>query len=138
MSITDCLAVNSKIIFLPRLQEDVLSQPHLSDMDIEKTRLLTRQSVFWTGMIADIAKLIKEYHMCLEFQQTRPKTLKYCMSYLEDQENKLCLCYRHHYSKFPVIKQVDDLSAESLILCCNFYFLNMDYQRKLYPMLVQI
>ena len=42
---------------------------------MEKTRLLARECVSFTGMNADIENLIKECPVCLEFQQTKPKPL---------------------------------------------------------------
>ena len=35
--------------------------------------------------------------------------------------NKTCLCIVNYHSRFPIIKKTEDLSADSLILACNFF-----------------
>ena len=47
-------------------------------MGIEKTKLLTHESVYWVNINTDIKKHIKNCNMCLEFQQTQPKEKIVC------------------------------------------------------------
>ena len=42
-------------------------------MGIEKTKLLTHESVYWVNINTDIEKHIKGSNTCLEFQQMQPK-----------------------------------------------------------------
>ena len=42
-------------------------------MNIEKTRLLAQECVYWPSINADIEKYIKQSPTCLQFQQTQPQ-----------------------------------------------------------------
>ena len=55
------------------LKQQVLDQLHTNHMGIEKTKLLTCESVYWADINVDIEKHIKNCATCLEFQQTQPK-----------------------------------------------------------------
>ena len=44
--------------------------------------------------------------------------------------NKKYICIVDYYSKFPVIKEMEDLSAGNLTLICKIIFQNVVYPRK--------
>ena len=75
-SFRDELGVENGIIFkgpqvvIPSsLQKDILPQLHKAHQGIEKTRLLTKESVFWQNMMKDITEMIQVCEACPE---TRP------------------------------------------------------------------
>ena len=43
-------------------------------------------------------------------------------AYMFTLYNKYSLCLVDYHSKFPVIKKMEDLSADSLILACKIIF----------------
>ena len=113
------------IIKTQNLQQQVLDQLHLNHMGIEKTKLLMHKLVYWANINTDIENHIKVVS-CLEFQQMQPKEkiidhdipLRPCKVLGVDIfhfNNKNYLCIVYYHSKFPVIKRMQGLSAESLI-----------------------
>ena len=95
-------------------------------MGIKKTKLLACESVYWVNINTDKEKHIKSCNTCLKFQQKQPKEkiihhgilLRPWEELGVDKihlNNKNYLCIIDYYSKFPVIKGMDGLSAESLI-----------------------
>ena len=103
------------IIILTSLKQQVLDQLHTNHMGIEKTKLLTHESVYWVDINADIEKHIKNCATCLEFQQTQPKeriihheiALRPWEVFGADVfhfNNKNYLCIVDYHSKFPVVK----------------------------------
>ena len=94
-------------------------------MGIEKTKLLACQSVYWSRINVDIEKYIKNCATCLEYQQMQPKEkIVHHDIPLRPWEvlgadvfhfnNKNYLCIIDYHSKFPIIKRLEGLSAESL------------------------
>ena len=61
------------IIIPERLKQQALDQLHVNHMDIETTKLLACESVYWVNINNDIENHVINYSTCLEFQQTQPK-----------------------------------------------------------------
>ena len=93
-------------------------------MGIEKAKLLACKSVYWVNINNDVENHVKNCSMCLEFQLTQPKekTIHHGIPlrlwevigvdvFQHDYKNYLCIVDYH--SKFPVIKRMEELSAES-------------------------
>ena len=82
-------------------------------------------------MYADIENHIKSCSTCLHFQQTQPREkiihhdipVKPCEVIEADiftLNNRNYLFIVDYHSKFPILKRVEDMSAESSILACKF------------------
>ena len=91
-----------------------------------KTKPLAHESVYWSHINADIENHIKNCATCLEFQQMQPKekvmhhdiSLRLWEVIGTDVfhfNNTNYLCIIDYNSKFPAIKRLEGLSAESLI-----------------------
>ena len=74
LMVIDGVILKGKHIVIPHsLRQQVLAQLHTNHMGIEKTKLLARDSLFWSNINADIEGYIKHCATCLEFQQMQPK-----------------------------------------------------------------
>ena len=74
LAVIDGVMLKDRHIIIPTsLKQQVLDQLHTNHMGIEKTKLLTCKSVYWSNINADIKKYIKSHATCLEFQQMQPK-----------------------------------------------------------------
>ena len=103
----------------------ILSQLHSNYMGIEKMMLLVHESVYWVNINTDI-KTIKHCSTCLECwnMQVQEKTVhnKVLTKLWEvvdtdifKASNETLLCIVDYYSKFPLVKKVESISAEDLI-----------------------
>ena len=64
LAVIDGIILKGKCIIIPNsLKEQVLNQLHINHMDIEKTKLLAREFVYWPSINADIEKYIKLHNM---------------------------------------------------------------------------
>ena len=95
-------------------------------MGIEKTKLPACESVYWSNINVDIEKYVKCCATCLKFQQMQPKEkiihhdipLRLWEVLGADVfhfNNKNYLCIADYHGKFPMVKRLEGLSAESLI-----------------------
>ena len=64
---TDSVAMNGTHIIISCLMQKL----HSNHMDIDKTCLLMRESVYWINMKADIEQIVNQCSMCLEYQHTQ-------------------------------------------------------------------
>ena len=130
-------------IFIPTSpKQQVLDQLHANHMGIEKTKLLSCKSVCWSNINADIKKYIKSCATCLGFQQMQLKEeIIHHEIPLRPWEvlgadvfhfnNKNYLCIVDYQSKFPVVEQLEGLSAESLIATIKVIFTEYGIHHKL-------
>ena len=133
MVIDDVILKGRHIVMPNSLRQQVLNQLHTNHMGIEKTKLLARESVYWSSINADIKSYIKHCATCLEFQQSQPKEniihhdiplrpWEVVRADVFHFNNKNYLCIVDYNSKFPVIKRLEGLSAESLINTVKIIF----------------
>ena len=134
LSAIDGVAMKGRCIIIPaELKQQVLDQLHPNHMGIEKTKLITHESVYWVNINTDIEKHIKGCNTCLEFQQTQPKEkiIHHDISLrpwevlgadIFHLNNKHYLCIIDYPSKFQVIKRMEGLSTESLIATIKVIF----------------
>ena len=133
-AIIDGIILKGRHIIIPySLRQQVLAQLHTSHMGIEKTKLLARDSVFWSNINADIEGYIKHCATCLKFQQMQPKEKiihhniplrpwEVVSADVFHFKNKHYLCIVDYNSKFLVIKRLEGLSAENLINTIKLIF----------------
>ena len=111
-------------------------------MGIEKTKLLALESVYWININDDIERHIKNCTKCLMFRQTQPKDkiihhdilAKPWETFATDifsLNSKHYHCIVDYHSKFPVIKKLEDLPADSLILVCKVIFAEYGLPKKI-------
>ena len=129
------------IIIQEVLKQQTLDELHVNHMGIEKTKLLAHKSIYWVNVNNDIESYIKNCNTCLEFQQTQPKE-KIVHHYIPIRpwdvvgadmfqlNNKYYLCIVDYHSKFPVIKKMEGLSADSLISAFQFVFFRVWHTQK--------
>ena len=102
-------------------------------MGIEKTKLLSCESVYWPSINADIKSYIKHGATCLEFQQSQPKekiihhdtplrTWEVVRADVFHFNNKNYSCIVDYNSKCPVIKRLEGLSVESIVNTVKIIF----------------
>ena len=139
LAVIDDVVMKGRCIIIPEdLKQQVLDQLHVNDIGIEKTKLLICGSVFWVNINNDIENHVKNCIMCLEFQQIQPKekTIHHDIPLrpwdvigadIFQLHNKNYLCVVNYHSKFPLIKRMEELSAESLITTAKIILLNMAY-----------
>ena len=111
-------------------------------MGIEKTKLLAHESIYWSSINADIENYIQHCAMCLEFQQMQPKEKiihhdialrpwEVIGADVYHFNNKYYLCIVDYHSKFPVIKRLERLSAESLVNTVKIIFAEYGIPQKI-------
>ena len=107
-----------------------------------KTKLLARECIYWININDDIEKYIQNCSTCLNFQQTQPKERmihhdipakpwEIIGTDMSTLHNKNYLCIVDYPSKFPVIKKMEDLSGENLILTCKNIFAEFQLPKKI-------
>ena len=143
LAVIDGIILKDRCIVIPdSLKEQVLTQLHASHMGIEKTKLLACESVFWSNINDDIEAYIKHCATCLEFQQTQPKDKiihhdiplrpwEVVSTDVFHFKNKHYLCIVDINSKFPVVKTLEGLSADSLINTVKIIFAEYGIPRKI-------
>ena len=118
-----------RIIISEPLRGQVLEALHTGHQGETKCLLLARESVFWPGITNDIKQLVKDCDICNKYQAEQPKLLvmqpdlptrpweKLRTDIFEFKGNK-CLMIVDYYSRFPVIRLLDDITADTI---CNHF-----------------
>ena len=99
-------------------------------MGIEKTKLLACESIYWININDDIEKHIKIALHVLIFSKPNqkkkiihynipPKLWEIIGADMFTLHNKNYFCVEDYHSKFPVIKKMEDLSADILRRKCQ-------------------
>ena len=136
LAVINGVVMKGRCIIIPaELKQQVLDQLHLNHMGIKKktTKLLTHESVYWVNINTDIENHIKGGNTCLEFQQMQPKEKiihhdiplrpwEVLGADIFHLNNKNYLYIIDYQSKFPVIKRMEGLSTESLIVTIKVIF----------------
>ena len=128
-AVTDGIISKSRQIVIPqKVQKQAIDILHSNHVGIEKIRLLAHESIYKIGKIADTETQIKRYLTCLGFQQLQPKerlihqnprqTMGVVSVDIFYPYNKNYFCIVDYHSKIPVIKKMESLSADNLILAC--------------------
>ena len=134
LAVIDGVILKGRHIIIPtNLRRQILEQLHTDHMGMEKTKLLAHESVYWLPINADIDNFIRKCPTCLHFQQMQLKEkiihhdIPLCPWEVIGMDvfhfnNKNYLHIIDYNSKFPVIKNLEGLSAESLITTTKIIF----------------
>ena len=133
LAVIDGIILKGRHIVIPNSLKQQVLDLHTNHMDIENTKLLDCESVYWSSINADIKNYIMHCAMCLEFQQMQPKekTIHHNIplrpwevisAYVFHFNNKNYLCIVDYHSKFPFIKRLERLSVESLVKTVKIMF----------------
>ncbi|KAJ8046317.1 hypothetical protein HOLleu_04951 [Holothuria leucospilota] len=118
LGISDGVIFKGRQVIIPKpLQSDILSQLHTGHLGIEKTRRLSRESVYWQHINKDIDQLIKSCDIC---QTSQPQ-----------QENEPLI--PHEIPSTPWTKIATDLYQ----IGKDDYLLITDYHSK-YPVVYKL
>lgn len=102
---------------------DILHESHLG---IDKTRSQAREILYWPGISKDIEILVKNCNKCIQFSRSQQKEplqshavpqrawQKLAADLLEYGGNKY-LCIVDYFSKFPILRQCRDITANTVI-----------------------
>ena len=143
LAIIDRVVLKGRHTIIPTsLKQQVLEQLHTNHMGIDKTKLLTCESVYWSDINADIKTYIKSCATCLEFQQLQRKEKiihhdiplrlwKVLGADVFNSSNKNYGYIVDYHSKFPVVKRLEGLSAENLTATVKVIFAKYDKLCKL-------
>ena len=66
LAVIDGAILKGRYIIPDSLRQQVLDQPHINHMGIEKMELLAYECVYWHSINADIEKYIKQCTTCLK------------------------------------------------------------------------
>ena len=115
----DDLVMKGKGIVMPfALHKQILDQLHSSNMGIEQTWLLVRESVYLINMNVGIECTVKQCATWLKYKQMQPqeRTFHYeipCRPWEEVDADifmingKILLCIVDYHSKFPIMEKVN-------------------------------
>ena len=143
LAVIDGGVLKGRCIIMPTsLKQQVLDQLHANHIGIEKTKLPTCKSVYWSDINVDIEKYIKSCTTCLEFQQmqTKEKRIHHDIPLrpwevlgtdVFNFNNKNYLCIVDYHSEFPMVKRLEGLSAENLITTVKVIFAKYGILHKL-------
>ena len=118
-----------RIIIPEALRSQILDALHTGHQGETKCLLLARESVFWSGITNDIKQLVKDCDICSKFQPEQPKLPlmqpdlptrpweKLGTDIFEFKGLKYLMIV-DYYSRFPVIRLLSDMSAETI---CNHF-----------------
>lgn len=135
------LAVEAGVVFkgkqilIPEtLRDDIMQKLHYSHMGIEKTRRLSRESVFWPNINKDIEKTCKQCPLCQEFQNKNKKEpleplevpsqpWQYVSSDMFEIRGKHFLLICDKFSKFPLVDEAPEQATSQWVAdTCKKYF----------------
>ncbi len=116
----------TRIVIPKKLRPEVLNQIHYAHQGIEKCKLRAKGSVFWPTINQDIEQMVKECATCQRHQnanQREPLTphdvpqrpwsvLGVDLFQIEENHYLLVADY---YSKFPVVRRLNNLTAQHTI-----------------------
>ena len=134
MAVIDGVIMKGRCIIIPKaLKQQALDPLHVNHMDIEKTKLLACELVYWVNIKNDIENYIQNCTTCLTFQQMQPKekiihfdipirpwdVVGTDMFHINNENYLHILNYN---SKFPVVKKTKGLSADGLIAASKVVF----------------
>ena len=110
---------------------------------------MAHESIYWLNTNDAIAKNVNKCSSCLKFPQSQPKG-NIIAHKIQGKSwwtigtdifmfnNKNYLCIVDYYSKFPIVKWTEWLSADHPIKSCKLVFVEYELPKKYFLTLVQI
>ena len=124
---SDGIVVKGNRIVVPKsLRKMVLEKIHLAHQGIEKCKLRAKSVVYWVGMYSDIDKVVRQCSICQKYQASQPKEPLHShdvppgpwhtlSSDLFHWEQSTYLLVADQYSKFPLVRKLNNLCSRSII-----------------------
>ena len=120
------LFFGQKLIIPEKLRPDILRRIHESHLGMEKCKSRARAVVYWTGMSADIERLVAKCSTCLKHQRSnhkeplKPNTEPFRAwqklgTDIVEYKCKSYLVIVDYYSKFPEISLLKDKLSQAVI-----------------------
>ena len=142
LSVVDGLILKGNRIVIPaKFQDDALSQLHLSHLGKCKTILHARICIFWLGINLDIKNLISRCDECQKFQNKQPQDFNksriilalwdMVASDLFEFIGRIYLLLVDHYSKFMVVRRIEDHSTQLTVKMLQIVFSEFGIPRTL-------
>ena len=114
-----------RVVVPESLLTQVLEATHTGHQGETKCLLFARQSVFWPGMSGDIRQMVKDCELCNKYQQAQPRLPTMQPDLPTRPWEKLgsdifqfndanYLIIVDYYSRFPVIRPLNDTSASTI------------------------
>ena len=115
------LLVGSRILIPTTLRQDILRQIHNGHQGMEKCKL----RVYWPGIYRDIENIVQECQSCQKYQRSQPRepminmevpprTWRTLGADLFHHDKTWYLIFSDYCSKFPFIRILDDLTANTV------------------------
>ena len=116
----------NQVVIPAPLRPNILQQFHASHQDIEKTKKLARESVYWPGMPKSIENTCASCSLCQEMQHQQPsqqlqpheRPLSPWVKVGTDRfsiGNEHYLLISEYYSRYPIVKKLPSLNASATI-----------------------
>ena len=143
MAVIDGVFIKGRCIVIPKaLQWQVLKLLHINHMGIKKAKLFVCRPDYWIGMNTNIENHIKNIVHMLIFNKLkqRKKLIHHDIPGkpwegigvdIFTLNNKNYLCIVDYHGKFPIVKQAEDIYADSLILACKVIFSEFGLLKKI-------
>ena len=114
-----------RVVIPESLRARVLEATHTGHQGETKCLLFARQSVFWPGISGDIRQMVKNCELCNKYQQAQPRLPAMQPDLPTRPWEKLgsdifqfnganYLIIVDYYSRFPVIRPLNDTSASTI------------------------
>ena len=142
LSVVDGLILKGNRIVIPaKLWDNALSQLHQSHLGECKTILHARTCIFWPGINLDIKNLISRCDECQKFQNKQPQDFNKSRvilapwdtvaSDLFEFNGRIYLLLVDHYSKFMVVRWIEDHSTQLMVKMLQIVFSDFGIPRTL-------
>jgi len=122
-----------QVIIPPSLREDILKQLHEGHLGIEKTRQLSRETVYWPNINRDIENMVKQCPACQELQPQQSKEplithdiptypwTKLGMDIFHVNQDAYILI-TDYTSKFPIVHRLKNIQSATVANICSDLF----------------
>ncbi|UYV83714.1 hypothetical protein LAZ67_23002282 [Cordylochernes scorpioides] len=121
-----------RLVIPASMKLEILDKLHAGHFGITKTRLRARETVWWPGILEEIAETVRKCSVCIQEAVSKHEPLiptnfptrpwqKIGMD-LFKFENKWYLVVIDYYSRFPEMVQLDRLTASVVVRSCKSIF----------------
>lgn len=126
IGIIDGILLKSDRVVIPtKMQSEILDRIHTGHQGIDKCRLRAKECVFWSGLSADIDKIVKECAACQHNQSSQQREPMIHIEALQPWEivgsdlfswnNSTYLLLVDYHSSFHILRKLHSTTASSVI-----------------------